>query len=437
MGKVKVRPFATAFVAGAVAIGIAACGTGSSGGGGSTASKGLKTGPGVDAKTKTVSLGVLSPLSGPVAAIGAPLTAGQQTYFDAVNAAGGIDGWKVKLVKRDSKYDPQTQVQQFNSIAPNVAFIAQSLGSPTTKAIQPLAAQQKMLIGAAAQDSALTTDPVMAVIGTPYAIDIANGLDYVVKQKHNGGNVKIGIVYQNDEYGADGLRGYTAALNTYHFNSVARATYKVTDTDLTAQVQKMRSAGAQYVFFVGIPSAAAKIVGTAASQGYNPTWVFQGPAWSEYLMSSNGTPGGKPTPVAKALASKVWVLGYTAQWGDKSKSGMAKFLSDTKQFAGSQIPDYYYMYGYAMAKMEAAVLRKAISSGDLTRQGILNAKLHLGSVDLGGLVPPINYNSTLGPASRMTGISKVSPKSAGFLKGFRGFFTGAAAKNMQFKAPAA
>jgi ABC-type branched-subunit amino acid transport system substrate-binding protein len=433
MGKVKLRPMAAACVAGAVAISVAACGTGSSGSGGSNSSGGLQTGPGVDAKTKTITLGVLSPLSGPVAAIGSPLTNGQETYFKAVNASGGINGWKVKLVKRDSKYDPQTQVQQFNSIADKVAFVAQSLGSPTTKAIQPLADQKKMLIGAAAQDSALTTDPRMAVIGTPYAVDTANALDYIVKK--DGRGVKVGIIYQNDEYGQDGLRGYEAALKADHFNDVARATYKVGDTDLTAQVQKMRSAGAKYVFVVAVPSTAATVVGTGASQGYNPTWVFQGPAFSEYLMTSNGAMGGKPTPVAKALASNVWVLGYSAQWGDKNVPGMSKFLADTKKFAPTQIPDYYFMYGYGMARMETAVLRKAIQEGNLTREGILNAKLHLGKVDMGGLMPSIDYSPALGPAARQTGISEVSTSTPGFLKGFKSFFTSPAAQDMQFKAP--
>jgi ABC-type branched-subunit amino acid transport system substrate-binding protein len=420
-----------ACAAGTIAIGITACGTGSSGGETAGGSGAVKTGPGVDAKAKTISLGVLSPLSGPVAAIGKPLTAGQETYFHAVNAGGGIDGWKVKLVERDTKYDPQTEVQAFNRIAGDVAFIGQSLGSPTTKAIQPLAHQQNMLIGAAAQDSSLVTDPAMAVIGTPYAIDNANALDYIAKQN---ANAKVGIIYQNDAYGEDGLRGYHAGVDTYHLDSVAETTYKVGDTDLTAQVQKMRSAGAQYVFVVAVPSVAATIVGTGASQGYNPTWVFQGPAFSEYLMTSNGVTSGKPTAFAKPLASNVWVLGYSAQWGDMSVPGMAKFLADIKKFAPSQIPDYYFMYGYAQAKMETAVLRKAIAGGDLTRAGILDAKLHLGKVDLGGLVPPIDYTPGLGPASRMTGISKVSDTTPGFLKGIHGFFMGDAAKNMEFKA---
>jgi ABC-type branched-subunit amino acid transport system substrate-binding protein len=428
MGRVK--PLAAAIIVG---LGIAGCGTGSSGSSTSSSDGGLRTGPGVNPETKTISLGVLSPLSGPVAAIGKPLTAGVETYFDALNAKGGIEGWTVKLVKRDSKYDPQTQVQQFNAIAGDVAFIAESLGSPTTKAIQPMADQQKLLIGAAAQDSALTTDKVMAVIGTPYAIDVANALHYIVKES-GAPDPKIGIIYQNDEYGEDGLRGYTAGLQTYGFNDVARATYKASDTDLTAQIRKLRSAGADHVFFVGVPSAAANVVGSAASQGYNPTWVFQGPAWSEYLMSADGTPAGKPTAVAKALAKNVWVLGYTAQWGDDKALGMDDFLADTKQFAPEQIPDYYYMYGYALAKMEAAVLRKAIDGGDLTREGILNAKLNLGDVDLGGLVPAIKYTPELGPASRQTEIAKVSAATPGFLKQFRSYFTGDAAKGMKFPA---
>jgi ABC-type branched-subunit amino acid transport system substrate-binding protein len=433
MGKVNMRLPAAICAAGAIAMGIAACGTGSSGGSSTGGGGGLKTGPGVDVKTKTISLGVLSPLSGPVAAIGKPLTAGQETYFRAVNAAGGIDGWKVKLVERDTKYDPQTEVQAYNQIADNVAFMAQSLGSPTTKAIQPLADQQKMLIGAAAQDSSLVTDPVMAVIGTPYAIDDANALDYIAKHKDK--NAKVAIIYQNDAYGQDGLRGYKAGVKAGHLNSVAEATYKVGDTDLTAQVQKMRSAGAKYVFVVATPSVGATIVGTGASQGYNPTWVFQGPAWSGYLMTSDGTTSGKPTAVAKALGSDVWVLGYESQWGDMKVPGMKQFLADTKKYAPSQIPDYYFMYGYSEAKVETALLRKAVASGDLTRAGILDAKLHLGKVDLGGLMPPVDYTPALGPASRMTGISKVSSTTPGFLKGFQAFFTGEAAKSMEFKAP--
>jgi hypothetical protein len=139
------------------------------------------------------------------------------------------------------------------------------------------------------------------------------------------------------------------------------------------------------------------------------------------------------TAIYPALgAGNTWVLGYEAQWGDSNIPGMAKFLSDTQTYGSGQIPDYYYMYGYSLAKVEAAILKKAIESGDLSRQGILNAKLNLGTVDLGGLLPSVNYTPQLGPVSRKSNISVVDPTVQGFLKPKSTFFESDAAKNMKF-----
>ena len=410
---------------------LAACGSSSSTSGGSTS---LKIGPGVDKTAKTITLGILTPLSGAVALIGKPLTNGQAAYFDAVNANGGIDGWQVKLLERDDQYSPQLHVQFYNEIAGQVAMIGQSLGSPTTLAIQQLADQAQIVVGAATQSSSWVTDKVMAVLGTPYAIDDANGVDYIVKQLGKS-SAKIGIIYQNDEYGQDGVRGYDAAKSAYSFNDVARASYAATDTDFTSQVLAMKSAGAQYVFLVAIPSAAGKIMGTAAALHYTPNWVLQGPAWTEYLMTKNGTieDTADKTPLYPVLSGgNVMVLGYEAQWGDTTVPGMAQFLADTTKYGSGQIPDYYYEYGYALAKIEAAILKKAIESNDLTRAGILNAKLNLGTVDLGGLLPSVDYTPALGPVSRKTGLSVVDPTVPGFLKLKVPFFTGQAAQNLKF-----
>jgi ABC-type branched-subunit amino acid transport system substrate-binding protein len=413
---------------------LAACGSGGSGN--NTTSPGggtVKTGPGVDTTAKTIALGVLTPLSGPVAVIGKPLTNGQKAYFDSINASGGIDGYKVNLVQRDDQYNPQQHVQFFNEIADQVALIAQSLGSPTTLAIQQGADAKGIVIGAATQSSSWVTDKVMAVIGTPYAIDDANGVDYIVNQLGKK-SAKIGIIYQNDEYGQDGIRGYDAAKTAYNFTDVGRAPYGATDADFSAQVLAMKNAGAEYVFLVTTPSPTGKIVGTAAALNYHPTWVLQGPAWSEYLMTKTGTiEDTTHTPVYPAFAAgTTWVLGYEAQWGDNNVPGMAKFLSDTQTYGSGQIPDYYYMYGYALAKVEAAILKKAIESGDLSRQGILNAKLNLGTVDLGGLLPSVTYTTQLGPVSRKSSISVVDPTVPGFLKPKSSFFESDAAKNMKF-----
>ena len=102
----------------ATSLALGACGTGdadeSSSGNAATGS--LQTGPGVDAETKTIRVGDLNALSGPAAALGKPVAAGHQAYFDALNSRGGIDGWKVELAVEDTGYQPQQHVQAYNAI---------------------------------------------------------------------------------------------------------------------------------------------------------------------------------------------------------------------------------------------------------------------------------------------------------------------------------
>lgn len=419
---------------GLAAMAAAACGsagTSDSGSGGSSGA--LKTGPGIDTSAKTITLGVLSPLSGPVAVIGKPLTKGQETYFKAVNDAGGISGYKINLTEKDTQYNAQQQVQQYNAIVDQVAFFAQSLGSPTTLAIQKSADSGGILIGAATQSSSWVTDKVMICVGNPYSIDVANGIEYIIN-KLGKTSAKIAIVYQNDEYGQDGLRGYKAALDKFKFNDVGQVPFNATDTQFSSQIGTLKSAGAEYVFLVATPTTAGVVVGTGAAAKYLPTWMFQGPAWSEYLMTKDGTMAGTPTPIHDVLPGHVNILGYQPQWGDTTVSGMQQFLADHDKYAADQPPDYYYMYGYAMAEVEAAIIKKAIANNDLSRAGLLDAKLNLGQVSLGGLLPDVNYTPALGPASRSTGVTVVDASTPGFLKLVQPFFEGDVAKGLTFTA---
>ena len=413
---------------------LTACSTGGSSGTTTSTPGGtaptFKTGPGINQSAKSIELGVLTPLSGAADLIGKPLTAGQQAYFSNINAHGGIDGWKVNLDIKDDQYNPQTHVQLYNAMVSSVAFIAQSFGSPTTQAIENSAQQADVLLGTAAQSSAFVNSSVNAVIGTPYAVDVANGLYYLTHTLGKS-SAKVGIVYQDDAYGADGLKGYDAALAAYHFDNVGHATYAVTDTTFTAQALAMKNDGAKYVVLTAIPTAAAEIIGAAAVIGYFPQWILQGPAWSEYLMTSTGGASGKPTAV-EAVMKGAWVLGFEAAWGNTSVPGMSQFLSIQKAYDPTQVPDGYFMYGYCLAEMETAVLRKAIAAKDLSRAGILNAKEHLGTVDFGGLVPSATYTPSNGPADRETDIAEVNLTSPGFLKIVQPYFESAVAKTMTF-----
>src|SRR5438128_4159121 len=171
----------------------------------SSSSGGIKAGVGVDVTHKTITLGILSPFSGPVAdPIGKPLARGVEVFFKSINDHGGIDGFKVNLLEKDSQYNPQIQVQLYNQIHNQVLMIADSLGTPTTVAIKDLAATDHMLISGATLSSALARQKYLVLVGTPYRLQVENAFDYVVN-KLGVHNPSVGIIYQNDEYGQDGL----------------------------------------------------------------------------------------------------------------------------------------------------------------------------------------------------------------------------------------
>ena len=399
----------------AASLTLGACGTGDAGesSGGDSAAKGsIKTGPGVDVATKTIRVGELSALSGPAAALGKPVVAGHQAFFDALNSRGGIDGWKIDLTVKDTGYQPQQHVQAFNQLKGDIAIL-NSFGSPTTKAIQPQFQGEELVTVPASFDSIWGTDPTVAPVGTPYSIDVANALDFVT----DGGakKLKVGIIYQNDEYGADGLRGFDAAKDAFGFTEAGRQSYKPGDTDFTAQVQKLKAAGADAVVLTALPSATGPIVGTAATLGFTPQWILQGPAYIEQLITEDGTAGAKPTPVAAALAGAI-VTSFSAPWGDDAAPGMKQLLADQKQFAPEQTPSIYFSLAYAQGKVVEEILRKAIRSGDLSRDGIFAAKQHLGEVDLGGITPAVTYTADGGPPSRESLITEIDTGVPGFLK---------------------
>jgi ABC-type branched-subunit amino acid transport system substrate-binding protein len=398
---------------------LSACGTN----GGS-----IKAGPGVDVSKKTITLGVLSPLSGPIGdAIGIPLTKGIETYFDAVNASGGIDGFKVNLLEKDSMYNPQTQVQLYGQIHNQVLMMAESLGSPTTQAIVSLATRDQMLVSAASLDSILARQQYMVLIGTPYRLQVENGFDYLVN-KLGVTNPKVGIIYQDDAYGQDGLTGYNEAIGCYNLNNVAEATYELTDTTFASQVTKMKQAGAKYVVLAAIPTIAAGIIGTAAQLGYFPQWIMESPAWANGLL-------GVSPQFTGLLEQSVWVVAQGATWGDTTSPGMAEMLNNIQKYAPDQKPDGYFQFGYAEAKVTYAILKKAADNGDLTRAGLLTAFNSLGTVDLGGLFgASAHYGSS--PNDRVPtrdnsvyGIDTTIPNN---FKNLSGDFVGTCATKSQF-----
>jgi len=392
---------------------------------GSTSGGGIKAGPGVDLTHKTITLGILSPYSGPVAdPIGIPLANGVKAFFDHVNDNGGVDGFKVKFLEEDTQYNPQIEVQKYSQIHNQVLMIADSLGTPTTFAIKDLATADHMLVSAATLSSALAREKYLILVGTPYRLQVENAFDYVVN-KLGVKNPSTAIVYQNDDYGADGLQGYKEAVSAYNLHNVAEVTYAATDTSFTAQVAQLKASGAKYVFLTAIPSATAGIIGTAFKLGYNPQWILQSPAFAVELLA---------VPALKALLSKAWVVAQGAAWGDTSVPGMAQMMQDVQKYYPNQKPDGYFEFGYAESYITYAILKKALDNKDITRDGLFTAFESLKTVSLGGLYPPVTYGSTPNQRvpTRDSIIYQIDPTAPAGVRPISSDFVGTAAQQSQF-----
>ncbi len=124
-------------------------------------------------------------------------------------------------------------------------MIAQSLGTANTKAILPQIKEDKILTGAATLSSEWLREKYVVPAGAPYPAQFINAAQQL---KDSGVTPKAGIIYQDDDYGAEGLKGLEFAAKEFGFQIVARATYKPTDTEFAAQVTAMKNAAADHVF---------------------------------------------------------------------------------------------------------------------------------------------------------------------------------------------
>jgi ABC-type branched-subunit amino acid transport system substrate-binding protein len=392
-------------------------------GGGTTSGGEVKTDFGVTGKV--IKLGMLTPLSGSVKAIGLPLSAGHEVFWKSINAKGGVGGYTVELVTKDTQYKPDVAVQQYNAINKDVLMMEQVLGSQITDTVKDLSKQDKMLMAPASLSSSFAREKYLILLAAPYRIQVENAFDYVVNTLGKK-NPKTFIIYQDDEYGRDGLKGYEESITAYSLNDVGRATFKTGDQSFAAQVNSAKTKGAEYVFLVAL-SETPTIVGTAQSLGFKPKWLLQSPAWFTAFKRI-------PTTI-KTFEEDALVFVDAAEWGE-NVPGMKEMLANLNTYAPDQQPDGFFQFGYSQAKVVHAILKKAIENKDLTRAGTLKAFESLKNVDLGGLFPAVTYGTSDEPNKRVPGRSsrafKIDRNAPTGTVVISSFFVGKAAKDSKF-----
>ncbi|TDV39696.1 ABC transporter substrate-binding protein [Actinophytocola oryzae] len=414
---------------GVLAIGLtlvlAACGgAGNDSGGGGGAAGEPGTTDGFDGKT--IKLGVLTPLTGTVAVIGQPLTAGNEVFFKALNADGGIAGkYEVELVQEDTQYKTDIAVQKYNKIKGDVVAFTQVLGTAPTLAVLPQLKTDRILAAPASLDALWVREANLLPVGAPYQVQAINAMEYYFDDGGGSKSDTICTMIQDDVYGEAGQQGIDFAAEKYGFTVANTQKFKVGTENYAGQIGALAGAKCQVVFLVATPSDAAKVWGTAAQARFAPQWFGQSPSYTGALAKS---------AVAPYMQKSVLIVSEGTEWGDNSVPGMEEMVADATKYAPDQEPDYYFAFGYNQARAMTAVLEKAVELGDLSREGVLKASAGLGTVSFEGLSGDYRY----GPAEtrnppRSSTIFAVDPAKPFGLKKVRYNFTSDAAKEIEFR----
>ena len=346
---------------------------------------------GVDRDGGSITLGVITPLTGPVSVIGLPLSQGAQVYWDYVNEElGGVGGeLEVNLLTEDNEYNPQTTVDVYNRIKDEVALFGQILGTPPTQAVLPQLASDGILAAPASLDAEWVAEEYLIPVGAPYQVQSANGLHWWSETQSEGDDVYCAMI-QDDPYGEAGLEGFEAAAETLDIEIAEIARFAGGAEDVTAQIGQLQDAGCTVNLLTSVPSDTGTIFGAAAAASYLPTWLGQSPSYITAL---------KDTPLADYLAPTFYQLSEGTEWGDDSVAGMAQMIEHQEAYAPDQTPDIFFVFGYAQAKAVHQILEKAYDDGDMSRAGLKNALETLGLVEFDGLFGDYTYGP---PADRVT-----------------------------------
>lgn len=343
---------------------------------------------GVDKAKKTVTIGALNDKSGPAAAIGKPFALGKKIVADLVNAGkSGIlpEGWKVKLEERDHGYNPNRSVQLYNEIKDKVLFIATSFGTPNTLPLRSHLKRDKMIAYPASLSSKMAEHTFTPPLATSYQLEAMRAMDWVMKKAKKAKRVRAAIVYQQDDYGQDGLEGWRAAAKKHGVKIVAEKAIAPTDRNFAAVITGLKKKKANYILLAVLPSATPRIIGTAfALRLRRATWIGLTPSWVDAFFRLPKT--------KKIFARNFYWVSSLPYWGEKVP-GMKKFLAAYEKY-GKKVhpPGLYILLSYIQGLVQMEVLNRAIKSGDVSRAGLLKALKSIKAWDAGKMIQPLNLS---------------------------------------------
>jgi branched-chain amino acid transport system substrate-binding protein len=353
-------------------------------------SAGAATTPGVT-PTQIV-LGATGPLSGSESAY-APTLTGAQAYFDYVNAHGGVNGRKIVYKVEDDQYNPVNTVSLTQKLVEQegVFAIFNSIGTEHALAVRDYLNTRKvpqLFVGSGA-----------AVIGNqhakyPWTIGLlpsftGEGLIYgrLIAKDHP--KAKIGVLYENDEYGHELLAGLKRGLGSHANQIVGTESYALLDTSVVSQVLSLKASGADTFVIFALPQQSAQAFVAASKLGWKPieyvTSVSIDPVVMKIVhLSSDNSVGVGATSTA--------FLHDPTNPTQKNSAGVKLYLQIMKRYLPSEDPKAVaHIYGMMAAYAMVDALKHA--GRNLTRAGLLHAAQRLSETNP-FLLPGLKLSTT-------------------------------------------
>jgi ABC-type branched-subunit amino acid transport system substrate-binding protein len=344
----------------------------------------------VGATDTEIKIGNIMPYSGPASAYGV-IGKTEAAYFKKINDAGGINGRKINFISYDDGYSPPKTVEQARKLVESdeALFIFNSLGTPPNSAIQKYMNSKKVPQLFVATGATKWNNPKEFpwTMGwqPSYQSETQIYAKYILKEKPNA---KIAVLYQNDDYGKDYLKGLKDGLGAKAASMiVAEESYETTEPSVDGHIVKLKSTGADIFVNVSTPKFAAQTIKKMAEIGWKPM---------HFLNNVSASVGSVIKPAGFQNAQDIISAAYLKDASDpqwNNDTGMKEFEAFlAKDFPEGDKLDQGTLVGYSVAQTLVQVLKQC--GDNLTRENIMKQAADLKNFEVGLLLPGVKINTS-------------------------------------------
>ena len=342
----------------------------------------------VGASDTEIKIGNINPYSGPASAYGV-VGKTEAAYFNKVNAEGGVNGRKINFISYDDAYSPPKAVEQARKLVESdgVLLIFNSLGTPSNTAIQKYMNTKRVPQLFVATGATKWNDPKVF----PWTMGFRPNYQseghvyaqYLLQQFPQG---KIGILFQNDDYGKDYVKGLKDGLNG-KMRIVAEFPYETTDPTIDSQMISLKNSGADVFYDVTTPKFAAQAIKKAADIEWKALHL---------LNNVSNSVGGVLKPAGFAISKGILSTNYVKDATDptwKDDPGYKEWLAFMdKYYPDGDKTNSFVVEGYIAAQALVQVLQQC--GDDLTHEHIMSQAANLHALALPMLLPGITVNTS-------------------------------------------